>query len=130
VPLFHPFVPFDLLPTKFDPIGIQRILFLVGCSEDVRMASHELVRERANDVFDREGVLFRPNLRMKDDLQEHVAQLFTQPHDIRMVDRLQHFIGFLHQIGLQRLMSLLPIPGTPIRRPQPRHQLHQIVKRF
>jgi hypothetical protein len=44
-----------------------------------------------NHVFNRKCLLLDPDLRMKDDLEQDIAQFLAQAGDIRMVDGFQHF---------------------------------------
>ena len=55
---------------------------------------------------------------MKEDLQQHVAQLLREFGAVLPVKNLQHFVGFFEKIGFQRLMRLLAVPWTSVRRAQ------------
>src|SRR5580765_313769 len=67
---------------------------------------------------------------MKEHLQQHVAQLLRQFGAVLPVENFQHFVGFFEKIGFQRLMRLLAVPWTSVRRAQRSHQIHECMKSF
>src|SRR6185295_544390 len=67
---------------------------------------------------------------MKEHLQQHVAQLLREFGAVLPVENFQHFVGFFEQIGFQRLMRLLAVPWTSVRRAQRGHQINERMKSF
>src|SRR5713226_3757794 len=65
---------------------------------------------------------------MEDHLQKQVAQLGGKLRVVAGFERLEHFIGFFQQVGAQRLVGLLAVPGTPLGCPQRRLKRDQLLK--
>ena len=63
--------------------------------------------------------LFAGHLSVQDDLQQKIAQFFLHFLIVHVVDGIDQFITFFDDVRLKRLMRLLPIPRTSIRRTQP-----------
>ncbi len=61
-------------------------------------ARDQLVSQAADHLANVEGALLSRELRVKEDLQEQVAQLSPQGRQVARVDRLQHFVGFFEQV--------------------------------
>ena len=47
-------------------------------------------------------------------MQENIAELFGEPLDVIIFDRLEDFIDFLDEHRLKRIEILLLVPWTPI----------------
>src|SRR2546426_235082 len=58
------------------------------------------------------------DLGMHRHLEQEVAQLFLYLAVVPGIDRAKELIGLLEQVGAQRFMRLLAVPGTTVRRPQ------------
>ena len=63
---------------------------------------------------------------MIEHLEGEIAQLLTQAINILTIDRLQDLVGLFEQVGLQRFMGLLPVPRTPVRRPESGHEADKV----
>ena len=110
------------------PIAPLRVhVFDHGVAEDVRMTPYHLVRECVDDVGDAELSDLRRELRVKENLQEQVAELFAECIELLPFDRFDDLERFLDQIRHQRAVRLLAIPRAT--HTQPRHDLHEIVPR-
>ena len=94
----------------------------------MRMAEQHLFHDSVTDVVHGESALFRRNLRQKYDLHTEIPQLLLQTRHVLLSDRVYDLIGFLHDVLNQIFHSLRPVPGTPLRRAQIRHDLTQILK--
>src|SRR5262249_36213094 len=77
------------------------------------------------DVGDREPAGLRGELRLEHDLEEKVAELVPDRGRLPALDRLEHLVDFLEQVGPQALRRLLAIPGTALRSPQARHDVDE-----
>ncbi len=53
---------------------------------------------------------------MEHDLEQQIAQLVGQFVQVPLFDASGHLAGLFEQIGHQRFMSLLPIPGATVLR--------------
>ncbi len=78
------------------------------------MTSHHLVVNLADDVGNGEVALFARDFRMKDHLEKEIAHLLGKFGVVAGIESIQHFVGFFNQIGTQRGMGLLAIPGTSL----------------
>ncbi len=83
------------------------------------MTPQQLLHDAAGDVVEIEPPFLRRDLRVKDGLQEQIAQLLPQIGVVARVDRLDDFVRLLDQSRAQAGMGLLAVPRAPIRRPQP-----------
>ena len=93
----------------------------------MRVAAHQLGDDAARDVVDAELALGEAQLRLEDDLQQQVAQLFAVIVDVSGRQRVDHLVGLLDQVGHQRRQGLLAIPGASVGREQPLHQTDQLA---
>ena len=109
-------------------IGVQGVSLCLA--KNVWMTTHQFLGKLAHHFLDREGARFGPDLGMEQDLQQEVAQFLPQFARILPVNRVQNLVGLLEQVGLQRVMGLLPVPWTPVRRPELGHQLYEFIKPF
>src|SRR4030042_28484 len=78
----------------------------------MRMAPYELRIDSLQDIFDVELVLFLAYPRMQHQLHHNVPQFFAQLVVVSEVDRFQGFVAFLNEMGFQREVSLLAVPGA------------------
>lgn len=93
----------------------------------VRMPRAHLGEEAVGDVGQRErAALFRDH-RVKQDLEEQVPELFAQTYVVTRLERVVDLVGFLDQVGAQRLMVLRRIPLAALS--QVAHQRQRIFKR-
>ena len=82
------------------------------------MSTYELVVDARGDVGDREPTLLLGDRRMELDLVEQVAEFLDEVVvgrrivGIEPIDRIDHLVGLLEQMGDEGLMGLLDVPGT------------------
>ena len=93
------------------------------------MAAHELVGHGARDVRDREASGLGGELRLKDHLQEEVAELVAERVRIIAFDRLEHLVRLLDHVGAEALGRLLAIPRAAAGAAQPCHDVHEAQER-
>jgi hypothetical protein len=93
------------------------------------VAPDQLVADRLHHVVDREPPVLGPELGEEHHLQEQIPQLLRQLPVVLPVDRIHHLVRLFDHVRAQGLVALLPIPRATVRRPQPRHDRHQIGKR-
>ena len=101
-----------------------------GWREHMRVAANQLRRDGVNRVAKLERSRFGPDLRVKHDLKQHVAELLDKCLDIACVERVERLVGFLDQVGPQRPMRLLAIPRAASRRAQSVSHPHELLERF
>ena len=89
------------------------------------MPPDELVGHGPHRVGEIEAAGLGRDLRLKDALEQHVAELAAEAVEIAAVDRLQRFVRFFEQERPQRLGRLLAIPGTAVPRPQGVHRANE-----
>ena len=70
----------------------------------------------------------RAQRRLKDDLEQEIAELFAVLLGVAGVDGLEHLVRFFDQVGLQRLQRLLAIPRAAVGCQQSLHDLDQFGK--
>jgi hypothetical protein len=83
------------------------------------MAPNQLSADCFDNIFEVEGAPFLGHLRVHDNVEEQIAELFTQIRVVRFFDCFDRFVAFLDEGGSQALMGLLAIPRTAPRRAQP-----------
>ena len=93
----------------------------------MRMAADELLVDLARHGLEVEQPLLLGQLRVENDLDEHVAQLLAHVRHVEPVDRVEQFGTLLDQADGQRLVRLLPVPRTAVRRAQAGHGTAKIV---
>ena len=116
----------DLLPIFQYLNGIAGLLI----SEDVRMAANHLCVHVVDDVPDIEAASLAPKFRVKNNLEQKIAEFSYKIFRIARIEGVEHFVRFLNQIALQRIVCLLAIPGTSARRPQPRLERDQALEQL
>ena len=96
-----------------------------GVAADVRVATDHLVGESLEQLGHRELAAFGGDLRVEHHLEEEVAELLAQRLEAARLDRLQHLVGFLDEVGLERRPRLLSIPWASIRPTQAVHDVQE-----
>jgi len=111
--------PLDGVPIGLHVPGVRD--FFV--SEDVRMAPNKFFDQRPENLFLGQLALFCSNLRLKDDVEEDVAQLLDHLVRVALLDGLDQLVALLQELPFDRLVCLLPVPGTSVRAAEPLYQL-------
>src|SRR5690606_19822081 len=101
--LLFAFGRFELFPTALTIVGGV-------IAEHMRMPRFHLVGDRACNVFERKVSSFFGDPRMKDDLEQQVAELATQLVDITARNGIGHLVSFLDGVRSDRLKRLCNIP--------------------
>ena len=84
------------------------------------MAVDHLGAHIAGDIADVEAtVCLHGDRAVHQHLEQQVAEFLAQCSGLAAVDRLEHFVGLLEQVGAQAAMRLLAVPGAPTRSAQP-----------
>ncbi len=89
------------------------------------MAAHELVGDQLQRIGDLEVSRLRLELGEEHGLEDEVAQLLAERGVVVPIDRLDHFVRFLEHERLERVDRLFPVPRTPARPAERRHDLDQ-----
>src|SRR3970040_2251258 len=84
----------------------------------MRMSSRDLGGDVGDDVGHRELAGCGGDLRLQDDLEQKVAQLFAQRRRVVLVDGLERLVGFLQEMRAESLRGLFAVPGTALWGPQ------------
>ena len=92
------------------------------------MAEDHLMGDGGGHVSDGELAVFAGDLRVEYDLQKHVAQFVVEGVHIVAVAGVHGFVGFLDEVGAQRLMRLLAIPRAAAGRAKDVDDAVQLVK--
>src|SRR5262245_8614378 len=92
------------------------------------MPPHHLVDELAERIGHREVALLLGDAGVEDDLEQQIAELLAHGRAAAGLDRLEDFVGFLDQKGLERRRGLLAIPGTPARFAELFHYVQEPLK--
>src|SRR5439155_22869343 len=100
------------------PLGEEIAAGDLGPGEDVGVPADELLVEAPGDLAGIERALLAGELGMDGDLEQEVAELVAQPLEIAGVERGERLIRFLEQVGAQRRVRLLAVPGTAMWRAQ------------
>ena len=77
------------------------------------MPSHHLRRDGLGDVVELEMAAVGRDLRMKNHLQQQVAELVAEPVDIVALDRVRHLVRFLDRVRRDRRKILRDVPLAP-----------------
>src|SRR5690606_11376541 len=93
-------------------LALRFSIFIGGLAEDMRMALDELGGDCLSHVVEIEAAFFFGHARMKDDLEQKVAQFIAQRLAVFPLNRVIDLIGFLDGVGSDRLEGLLDIPWT------------------
>ena len=82
----------------------------LGVAEHMRVAAHHLVGDRLGDAVEIEQPGFLGHARVKDDLEQQVAQLVLKRRHVAALDRVGDLVGFLDRIGRDGREILLEVP--------------------
>jgi len=69
------------------------------CREHVRMADHELGSHGVGDIGHVEAARLAGNLRVKDDLQEYIAEFAAALIQVAAIDRIDGFVSLFEQVA-------------------------------
>ena len=89
-----PFVGLELIPVVENVLGTREFLI----AKDMRMAKNQFLSDARRDIVDSEITAFGTDGRMKDDLQEQIAEFLTQI--CRIARRIRFLYGVKGLIGL------------------------------
>ena len=95
----------------------------------MRVAPDELFVDVAGHVIEIELPRLLGEQRMKNDLDQHVAQLLAHVREVIPVNRLQQLAALVDQAAGEALVGLLLVPGAAVSAAQPGHGVPQIVDR-
>ena len=90
-------------------------------------AAYHLICERVDDVGDPERADLGGELRVKNDLQQQIAQLFAEALECEISIASTTSYLLLDKVRHERPMGLFAVPGAP--QSQPRHDLYEVVPR-
>jgi hypothetical protein len=96
----------------------------------VRVTPYHLVVNFAHHIRDAETLLFAGNFGMENHLQQKITQLLGKLGIITGIERVDHFISFFDQVGAQRRVGLLAVPGAAARGAQAGLHGDQVFKSF
>ena len=113
------------MPERDDTGGIGHFLI----AKDVRMTAHHFIRDPGGHVGEGEVSGFAGNLRLKDDMEQKIAQFLVKMLRRAGINSIKDLVALLQKLRLERGRGLLDVPGTAVRRTQARHQLEQPVHR-
>ena len=106
--LFRPFRGLLGFPRE----GLALDVATIGVGEDVGMAADHLLGDMAGDGLEIEGVAFFCEPRVKDDLEQQVAQLVLEGVEVVLRDGVGDLVGFLDGVRRDGRKILFAIPGA------------------
>ena len=115
----------DLLPPRPDLAGGVERRLARAPREDVGMPAHELVGDQLQRIGDLEVSRLGLELGEEHGLEDEVAQLLAERGVVVPIDRLDHLVRLLEHERLERVDRLIPVPRTPVRPAERRHDLDQ-----
>ena len=68
------------------------------------------------------------HLRVKQHLQQQVAEFFGQVRKVAALDGVEDFVGLFKRVFANRVEGLFAVPRASARRPQPRHDRRRLLK--
>ena len=90
----------------------------LGVAEHVRVAAHDLRRERGPDVGHVEHALLGGELRVEDHLEQQVAELAGELRGRAALERVVDLVRLLEEVVPQRVVRLLPVPRAAVGLPE------------
>src|SRR5439155_25594562 len=94
------------------------------------VAAHQLVGHARQRIGDGEVPRFGLELCQEYRLENMIAELLTERGMIVPIDRVEHFVRFLEQEGLQRVDRLFAIAGAPVGPAKRGHDPDESVELF
>jgi len=91
------------------------------------MPPEQFLDDAPGDVIEIEASFLGGDLRMKNRLQQKIAQFLAKIGVVVLIDRLDDFVRFLDQARAQAGVRLLPVPRAAIRGAQPRDDGAQLL---
>ncbi len=111
------------------------ILFIGGTvtniTENMRMAADQFFAHAGRHVVEIEQAHFFGDARMKNHLEQQVAQFLLQVAQIVALDGIGHLVGFLDGVGRDGIEGLFLVPrAAGFRIAQPSHDFQQAFDAF
>ena len=91
----------------------------------MRVPAHQLVGDAGERVGDGEVSRLGLELRHEDGLEEEIAELLAERRVVVAVDGLEHLVGLLEHVRLQRVDGLLAVPRAAVRSPKRGHDVNE-----
>ena len=98
-----------------------------ACTEHMRVAAQQLVANRAGHRLEVEVLRLAGDLGVKNHLKQQIAQFILEVSQVAALDGVGDFVRLLDGVGRDARKGLLPVPGTAVRGPQPRHDGEQFA---
>jgi hypothetical protein len=118
------FVGLDCFPVLDDFFG-RRSRFI---AEDVGVTTNKFLADSIDDSFHIELATFFSDLRLKDDMQQEIAEFFRQPFPIAVIDGFEHLVGFFHEHRLEGVAILFFVPGATVRTAKGCHDFDELFE--
>src|SRR5207249_2538160 len=96
-------------------------------AENVRVTAHHFFMKPVDNVRQVKLALLLRDLRVKDDLEQEIAELFLELLRIGRVQSIEGLKGLLDEHGLEGLTRLLLVPWAAVLPSQPFDQVHQLL---
>ena len=93
------------------------------------MPPQKLRAQRISHVFQRKIAGVIGHLRVEQHLQQQVAQFIAKIVPVAPLDSVEDFIRLFQRVLLDGVERLLAVPGTAVRRAQPRHNRRRFPQR-
>ena len=92
-----------------------------GGAEDVGVPANHFVVDFTDYGRDVEATFFVGDLRVEENLEEKVAEFLGEFGVVGGVQGIEHFVGFLDQVGAEGGVSLLAVPEAAVGRAKAGH---------
>ncbi|MNS52629.1 hypothetical protein D3C71_1295580 [compost metagenome] len=123
--LFSTFSTFNLLPANQHFFAVSRS----GVAKNMRMATLQFVANGSANIIEIKAPLFLRHLRIKDHLEQQIAQFTAQIVKIFARDGVQYFVGLFEGVRCDGGEGLLFVPRTAVFRvTQTFHDAKQAVE--
>ena len=87
---------------------------VVHCEKNATGGGIHWTIDLLDDVGDIEFPVFGGELRVKNDLQQQIAQFVGKFPRIAGVERVEHLVSLFDQVSSERIVRLLAIPRAPV----------------
>jgi hypothetical protein len=94
----------------------------------MRMPPHQLVVQMVQHIGNGEMALVGRHLRIKQHLQQQVAQLLGQVRKVAPLNGVEDLVGLFQRVFADGIEGLFAVPRAAAGSPQPRHDLDRLLK--
>ena len=97
-------------------------------AKDVGMPAHQLAIQMVQHLGNGEMALVGRHLRIKQHLQQQIAQFLGQVRKVAPLNGVEDLVGLFQRVFADGIEGLFAVPGAAVGRAQPRHDGHRLLK--